>query len=191
MKIGSGTRDVDVENIVRDVDDQSLREELESCKHFLTDTEVENGRRRDFNFAKSSFDMSLLNDGLDYVFQELKSASKVKLAFGFVLKKIEDGLCRYVYAHENNTILERAKLVCTPVDMTNLKDRMQKMDIVDVCTRERANTMWKFYKLTNITVFVSLLKDIPMGCRDTVLPEPLLKNHNVNCLTFDRSTRQP
>ena len=29
-----------------------------------------------------------------------------------------------------------------------------------------------------------------MGCKDTVLPEPLLKNHNVNCLTFERNTRQ-
>ena len=30
-----------------------------------------------------------------------------------------------------------------------------------------------------------------MGCKDTVLPEPLLKNHNVNCFTFERNTRQP
>ena len=30
-----------------------------------------------------------------------------------------------------------------------------------------------------------------MGCKDTVLPEPLLKNHNVNCLTNERNTRKP
>ena len=30
-----------------------------------------------------------------------------------------------------------------------------------------------------------------MGCKDTVLPEPILKDHNVNCLTFERTTRQP
>ena len=30
-----------------------------------------------------------------------------------------------------------------------------------------------------------------MGCKDTVLPEPLLKNHNVNCRTFERNTSQP
>ena len=48
-------------------------------------------------------------------------------------------MCRYFYAHENNTIMEEAKLVCTQADMTNLKDRMQKMDIVDTCTRGRAN----------------------------------------------------
>ena len=89
--------------------------------------------------------------------------------------------------------MERAKLVCTEADMTNLKDRMQKMDIVVLCTRERerANTKWKFYKLTNLTIFASLLKDVPMGCKDTVLPEPLLKNHNVNCLTYEKNTLKP
>ena len=100
-------------------------------------------------------------------------------------------MCRYFYAHENNTIVERAKLVCTQVDMSNLKDRMQKMEIVDLCTRERANTKWKFYKLTNVTLFAALLKHIPMGCKDAVLPEPLLRNCNANCLTFERKTSQP
>ena len=49
----------------------------------------------------------------------------------------------------------------------------------------------KFYKLTNLTFFASLLKDVPMGCKETVLPEPLLKNHDVNCLTFERKTIKP
>ena len=174
-----------------DVDDQSLREELESCKHFLTDTEMENGRHRVFNFAMSSFDMCLLNVKLDYVFKELKYAAKVNLAFGFVLKNVEDGSCSYFYAHENNTVMERSKLVCAQADMTNLKNRMQKMDIVDIRSREVSNKKWKFDKQTNLTIFASLVKDVPMGCKDTVLPEPLLKNHNVNCLTFERNTRQP
>ena len=187
-QIGFGTSNIDVEYIVGDVDDQSLREDLESCKHFLTDTERKNGRHRLFNFAMSSFDISLLNDKLDYVFKGLKCAAKVNLAFGFVLK---DGSCRQFYAHENNTVMDRSKLKCAQADMTNLIERMQKMDIVDICTRERSNTKWKFYKLINLTFFAFLLKDGPMGCKDTVLLEPLLTNHKVNCLTFERNTRQP
>ena len=163
-QIGLGAGNIDVEDIVGDDDHQSLREEMESCKHFLTDTEMENGRHRFFNFALSVFDISLLNDKLDYVFKELKYAAKVNLAFGFVLKSIEDGMCRYFYAHENNTIMERAELVRTQADMSNLKDRVQKNDIVDNGTRERTNTKRKFYKLTNLTIFTSLLKDVRMGC---------------------------
>ena len=167
---GLGASDIDVKDIVGDFDDQRLREELESCKHFLTDTEMENGRHRVFNFAMSSFDMSLLNDKLEYVSKELKYVAKNNLAFGLVLKNIGDGMCRYFYAHENNSIIERSKLVCTQADMTYLKDKMQKMDIVDICTRERANTKWNFHKLTGLTIFASLLKDVPMGCKNTVLP---------------------
>ena len=43
---------------------------------------------------------------------------------------------------------------------------------------------------TNLTIFASLLKDVRIGCKDTVLLEPLLKNHIVNCLTFEKNTRQ-
>ena len=87
--------------------------------------------------------------------------------------------------------MERSKLVCTPDDIINLKEKLQKVDIVDLCTRERANTKWKFYQLTNLTVFVALLKDVPMECKDSVLPEPLLKNQNVNCLTYELNTKTP
>ena len=85
---------------------------------------MENGRHRVFNFAMSSFDMSLLNDKLDYVFKQLKCAAEVNLAFGFVLKNFEDGMCRYFYAHENTTIMERSQLLCIPADMTSLKDKL-------------------------------------------------------------------
>ena len=100
-------------------------------------------------------------------------------------------LCRYFYAHENNTVIERSKLVCTPDDITKLKEKLQKKDIVELCTRERANTKWKFCKLTNLTVFAVLLKDVPMGCNDSVLPQPLLKNQNVSYLTFEKNTIKP
>ena len=42
-----------------------------------------------------------------------------------------------------------------------------------------------------MTVFAALLKDVPMGCKAAVLPELLLKNHTINCLTFEENTRQP
>ena len=64
-QIGFGASNIDVEDIVGDDCDQSLRQEMESCKHFLTDTEEEIGTHRVFNFVMSSFKISLLNDKLD------------------------------------------------------------------------------------------------------------------------------
>ena len=45
---------------------------------------------------------------------------------------------------------------------------------------KRSNTKWRFFKPTNLTHFAALLRDIPMGCKDAVLPESFLKHHTVN-----------
>ena len=115
----------------------------------------------------------------------------MNLAFGFILNNIEDGGFRDYYAHENNTLLSRSKLLCTHDDLAKLEDFFNKTDVIESCSRERLNTKWKFYKLTNLTAFAALLKDVPMGCKNAVLSEPLLKNQTINCLTFEENTRQP
>ena len=179
----------DVINLL-EYDDADLKEELQACQHFLVDSEFEKVKHRVFNFATSTFDISLIIKKMDSLFKGLKCAAEGYLAFGFVLKNVEDGSCSYFNVHENNTFIDMSKLVCTPDDITNLKEKLQKMDVVDRCTRERANTKWKFYKLTNLTVFAAQLKDIPMGCKDSVLPEPLLKNQNVNFQTFEKKYKK-
>ena len=45
--------------------------------------------------------------------------------------------------------------------------------------------------MANLTVFAALFKDVPLGCKNAVLPESLLRNHTINCLTFEENTRQP
>ena len=190
-QIGSGTRDVDLEHIVGDVEDHSLREELRSCQHFLVDSELDRARHKVFNYAVKTLNETIVNEKLDHFFSNLKCAAKVNLAFGFILKNIEDEGFRYFYAHENNTLLDRSKLVCTHDDLAKLKDFLNKTDVIESCSREKMNTKWSFYKLTNLTVFAALHKDVPMGCKNAVLPEPLLRNCTINCLTFEESTRQP
>ena len=37
----------------------------------------------------------------------------------------------------------------------------------------------------------ALLKSVPIGCPDSVIPEPLLRNNQVNCLISDQDTKQP
>ena len=115
----------------------------------------------------------------------------MNLAFGSILKNLEDGGIRYFYAHEKNTLLDRSKLVCTHEDLAKLRDFLNQTDVIESCSRERTNTKWRLYKLTNLTVFAALLKDVPMGCKNAVLPEPLLRIGTINCLTYEENTRQP
>ena len=41
------------------------------------------------------------------------------------------------------------------------------------------------------TKFAALLRDISLGCEDAVLPESFVKNHGVNCLTYEENTKRP
>ena len=181
---------MDVEHIVVDVEDHTLREELRSCQHFLVDSELERARHKVFNYAVETLNDTIVNEKLDHLFNNLKCAAKVNLAFGFVLKNIVNGGFRYFYAHENNTLLDRSKLECTH-DVTKLKDFLNRTDVIESCSREKLNTKWRFYKLTNLTVFAALRKDVPVGCKTAILPEPLPENHKINCLRFEENTRQP
>ena len=103
-QIGFGASKIDVEDIVGDVDDQSLREEFQSCSHFLVDSEIQKGRHRVFNFVVNNLTAQVVEEKLDRVLDKLKCAAKPKLVFGFILKNIEDGKFGYFYAHENNTL---------------------------------------------------------------------------------------
>ena len=191
MQISSGRKDVDLEHIVGDVEDQRLREELRSCQHFLVDSEFERARHKVFNNAVETLNETIVNEKLDHFFSNLKCAAKVNLALGFILKFIEDGGFRYFYAHENNTLLDRPILMCTNDDLAKLKNFLNQTDVIESCSGERMNTKWKFYKVTSLTVFVAVFQDVPMGCKDAVSPKPLLKNCTINCLTFEENTRQP
>ena len=191
MQTRSGSRDVDVEHILEDVEDQRLREELRSCQQVLVDSELERARHKVFIYAVETLNRTIVNEKLDHFFNNLNCAAKVNPAFDFILKNIEDGRFRYFYAHENNTLLARSELVCTHDDLSKLKDFLLRTDVIESYSRERMHTKWRFYKLTIFTVSAALLKDVPMGCKNAVLPERLSRNGTINCLTYEENTRQP
>ena len=135
-----------------------------------------------FNFKLSKLDPNETTEKLKEVFEKLNCAAKVNLALGFILRNVDTDEYRYFYAHENNTFFEKSHLLCSKGDLVTLQDRVEKMDLMEKCAQERENTKWRFALTTNVTIFCALLKNIPMGCIDAVLPEQLLRQPDVNCL---------
>ena len=62
-----------------------------------------------------------------FFFNNIKCATKVNLAFKFILKNKEDGGFRYFYATENNTLLDRSKLVSPWTICQNKKTFLTKL----------------------------------------------------------------
>ena len=106
MQIGSRTRDVNLEHIVGDVEDHSLREVLRSCQHLLVDSKLQRVRHKVFSYAVETLNQTIVNKKLDQFFTNSKCEANVNLAFGFILKSIEYGGFRYFYAHENKNLLD-------------------------------------------------------------------------------------
>ena len=86
MKIGSGTRDVDVEHVVGDVEDHSLREELRSCQHFLVDSELGRAIHKAFNYAVETVNETIVNEKRS-IFQQFEMCSKSEPGFWFHFEK--------------------------------------------------------------------------------------------------------
>ena len=49
---------------------------------------------------------------------------------------------------------------------------MRKFDNVEQCIQECQSAKWRFKLITNITTMAALRKNMPMGCPDSVIPEP-------------------
>ena len=72
-----------------------------------------------------------------------------------------------------HTLLEQSKLVSNKDDMVKLKEVSKETVVIESCTKERCNTKCRFFLYTNLTIMAAQLSDMPMGCKDTVLPESL------------------
>ena len=87
-------------------------------------------------------------------------------------------------------LMERSKLVATTEHLTKVKSLLSNTGIIELCARNEPTQNGNL-QADNCYIFAALLKDVPVGCKDTVLPDPLLKTSSVKCLIFEENTRKP
>ena len=131
--------------LMRDVDENCLKEEIAKCKHFSLGSEMENRRHKVFDFVMDPLNPKKLLETLAVEFDSLKCATKLNVILGFVLNNSENGSCIFSYAYETNRLLERLKLMAAKEDQTKIKEILSNTDVIESCTRKRANTQWKFF----------------------------------------------
>ena len=87
------TPNIDPDDIIKDVRDSKLEEGLRSWKQFFSNFEIKQRRHKVFNYAIKN-NAKIVDEKLDHIFNNLKCAVKVNLAFGFTFKNTEDGTFR-------------------------------------------------------------------------------------------------
>ena len=138
----------------------------------------------------SKLDTPIINEKLEEVCSKVDFAAKIDIALGFALRNVKTGEYWYYYLHENKNLIEKLQLLSTKADLITVQGKDEKFDIVEQCTQQIQKTKWRFKLITDVTSLAALLKNITVGCSDSVFPESLLKNHSVNCLLSDKD-KQP
>ena len=70
--------------------------------------------------GKSSFEKSLVNDKMDYVFKGPQYAPTKTREDAFILKNVAKRASRYFYVDLNNTVINRSQFVYGKDDLDNL-----------------------------------------------------------------------
>ena len=86
VQIESRTKDVDVEHIVRDVEDHKLREELCSCQSFLVDCEPERARHIIFIHDLENLNAKNVDEKRSFL-QQLKNCGESESSFWIHFEK--------------------------------------------------------------------------------------------------------
>ena len=124
------TRNVDRDDIFNEVIDRTLEKELSWCQQFLVDSELERARHKVFNYAMKNLNATIVDGKLDWV----------NSAFGLISKGKGDGGFKSFYKDENNTLLDRSKLLFTKDDSAKLIGILNKTDVIQSCSGRWMNT---------------------------------------------------
>ena len=115
-----------------------------------------------FNFYYDRMFRDLVDKILTKIIQKQKNRFKINYSFGFVLKNIETQSYRYYHSSHNNAqVLDRAVLISNRHDLVNFLNVLSEEDFMETLTRP--NTKWQIVDITNITFYVTKLKDMALG----------------------------
>ena len=138
-----------------------------------------------YNYRLSSLQPREIIQPLDEIFADQSSVFKLNVSFGFILRNNETGDLEYYYASRNNEqVFEEPFQIATATDLQQVRESLQKLDVLEWVRQRRPNSKWVVEQVTNVTFFVTKLRGYPMG-RGTDLPDYLSKNNGL--LPLDRN----
>ena len=126
-------------------------------------------------------------DYLKRVYEVQQNTFKTTISLSVILKKNADNeLCFYESSCNNQLILDEPFLISNYNDFTQLCETISNVDLSDII--KRPNTKYTVIKITNITIYITLLMGIPIGASDKSFPSYLLNNKGLMSLVRSKKT---
>ena len=114
-------------------DSPALHNELQTVEHFLRDSVLELSKKKVHNFKLQDLNPEVVIEKLLIVYNELPSAAKVNISFGFVLQNVQDREeFRYFYAADNNPLFLNPVIISDYSDLNLIKTRLRGDDFYPI-----------------------------------------------------------
>ena len=140
------------------------------------------------NIRLTNLDTTTLHPTLWKIFRNQSSAFKINLSFGFILRHKISGELRYFHSSKNvsGRFLDVPHLVNNACDFETFLRSFDQQDILSWAILQRPNSEWVCDLVTNVTFYINLIKDHPIGCPQITLPDYVQNNQGLNSLACDQ-----
>ena len=144
-----------------------------------------------YNHRLTTTDLRVLNEPLFVLFDQQKTAFKVNVYLGFVLKERQSGRLRYYHASSNccGRYLEEPALITNRADFDSFLERIREPDILQWAIAQRPKSHWVCELVTNTTFFINRIVQHPICCVGVNLPDYVKRNKAIVGLEKDRHRR--
>lgn len=143
-----------------------------------------------YNFpADNTVSLQDFVDHLQYIFTNSKWSFKLNIAFGVILREVgqeEEGRFRYFIPHTNETVFDIPVRVSTQADLEKVRQRLEDMDVLEYMRRQRPNTKWQPFVITNLVFYTYNTNFVLGGTDENPLPSYITNNHQIVALVYNK-----
>ena len=120
------------------------------------------------------------------IFREQKTAFKINLAFGFVLRNINTGEIRYYYPSQNGYMFDNPVLIQNEEELGELIKSMAARDWMEEIRQQKPNTQWRVVTVCCVGIYVFKVVHVPIGRggEDDILRESRIGCFGKVCLVW-------
>ena len=137
-----------------------------------------------YNYQLHRLSVEEVKEHLLAVFRDQKTAFKLKVSLGFILRNNEDQSLHYYYASQNNQLLfSDPYFVGNLEDLNKFTRKIDELDLMNHITYP--NSKFSFVRITNVSYFLTKMIKCPIGAANN-FPAYLKNNRGLNSLVSYR-----
>ena len=145
----------------------------------------------DFNFPLPDGQITYaeIRQHIMTIYERLRETFKLNMSFGIRLRGIADrNLYQYLHPFESDRLIDTPFTISNVSDIDRFMEKLNDIDLLANMVKQRKNTKWLFFKLTNRFYYVNKTAFVLRG-ESEMLPKHILNSRAIHALTQQNHKR--